>query len=300
VTTPYLVSCALLLVLSVGARALPVTPQVAADDERWFSGAPLDARAVAYLRRGTYGVVLTALSELHARGAVDASQRVRQVAPLPPSCYDDQVLTAVYAGVGWCTEPRLVALLPRVRRAIAPLRSPLVELALLVPVRRHVFSFALLGYAAGLAVAAMAESGRQPSTVVGAAAVLGLAGLAAIGPRRTIAGQRVLRAERRLLTNWVGVDAGHPEQLLAAMVAAHGRGALELLCGRFVAVGALAPRPVRLLPSIIPTVPTPITIRIPAPRVSGVPAGRPGAQVYEAPSEGPAIRVRPAWDRVAA
>src|SRR5258705_8543868 len=107
---PYLVSCALLLVLSLGARALPVTPRVADDDERWFSGEPLDPRAVAFLRRGTYGVVLTALSELHARGAVDASQRVRQVAPLPPSCYDDEILKAVYAGVGWYTEPRVVTL----------------------------------------------------------------------------------------------------------------------------------------------------------------------------------------------
>jgi uncharacterized protein (TIGR04222 family) len=301
VTTPYLVSCALLLVLSVGARALPVTPRVAAHDEEWFSGAPLDPRAIAFLRRGTYGVVLTALSELHARGAVDASQRVRQVAPLPPSCYDDAVLTAVYAGVGWCTEPRLVALLPRVRRAVRPLRPALVERGLLVPVRRHAFGLTLLGYAAGLAVAGVVESGRQPSTVVGAVAVLGLAGLAAIGPRRTVAGQRVLRAERRLLVTWVGVDEAHPEQLLAAMVAAYGRGALELLCARFVGVGALAPKPVRLVPALpVPAPrPTPITIRIAAPRRSRVPAGPP---VYEAVSDGPAIRVRPAFrqDRVAA
>jgi hypothetical protein len=204
----------------------------------------------------------------------------------------------VYAGVGWCTEPRVVALLPRVRRAIRPVRPALVDEGLLVPVRRHVFGFALLGYAAGLAVAATVESGRQPSTVGGAVAVLGLALLAAIGPRRTIAGQRVLRAERRLLVTWVGVaaeaDQARPERLLAAMVAAHGRGALEVLCDRFVAVGALAPKPVWPLPA-------PIAFRIPAPRraVGGL-VSEP--LVYEAVSEGPAIRVRPAFsrDRVAA
>ena len=166
--------------------------------------------------------------------------------------------------------------------------------------RRHVFCLALLGYAAGLAVAAAVESGRQPSTVGGAVAVLGLAGLAAIGPRRTVAGQRVLRAERRLLVTWVGVDSetdqAHPEQLLAAMVAAHGRGALELLCDRFVAVGALAPKPVRLLPAYVGPNPSPITIRIPAPRrVSGPPVYEP--PVYDAVSQGPAIRVRPAFSR---
>ena len=296
--TTYLVSfvsCGLLLALAVAARVLPVVPLVPDGDEAWFSDTPLDPRLVAYLRGGTYGVVLTALAELHARGAVDAGQRIRPVTPLPADCWDDELLTAVYAGAMWCTEPRLVALLPRVRRAARRLRPALVERGLLVPVRRQLFGLGLLAFAAGLAAAAALESGRQPSTVVTALGVLGLAGLAALGPRRTVAGWRVLRAERRLLESWVGEPGQDSKLLLAAMVAADGRGALELLCSRYVMLGSLAPA---VVPRPEPRrVPATIGITIPAPRRTLTLV----RDVYEPVSDGPAIRVRPAFrDRVAA
>src|SRR4051794_15198819 len=181
--TTYLASCALLLIGSVAARSLPITPRVGPHDEHWFDGTPLDPRAVAFLRGGVYAVVLTALAELHAAGAVDATVRARPVGPLPPESFDDDVLRSVYAGVARCTEPRLVALLPSVRRAVRAVRPELERRRLLVPVRRHVFALVLLGYAAGLAVAGLAESGlaesgRQLSTVVDTVGVLGLASLA--------------------------------------------------------------------------------------------------------------------------
>jgi hypothetical protein len=109
-----------------------------------------------------------------------------------------------------------------------------------------------------------------------------------------VAGLRVLRAERRLLETWVGSDADHPRLLLGAMVAVHGRGALELLCSRYVPVGSLAP------------VREPVAVPALAPRRlvlvhSEVWEHHEAREVYAPVSAGPAIRVRPAFaDRVAA
>ena len=174
---PYLVICGVLLVGSVLARALPM--RRVSFDEDYEDGWDLHPRELAYLRRGRYGVVLTVLTELHARGSVDLGTegpaRARQLDP--PHEYDDPLVTTVYAGLNWVRRPRLLALLPSVRRACEGIRSDLVERALLPPTRRRIFAVVLLAYAVGLAFATMVERGGQGSTMAGAAVVAGLATL---------------------------------------------------------------------------------------------------------------------------
>jgi uncharacterized protein (TIGR04222 family) len=307
----YLIVCSLLLAASIVARAMPIVARVADDDERWSADEPWDPRSVGYLRQGPYGVVLTVLAELHARGAVDArvSGRIRQLDPPADGQYDDPLSIAVYLATRWCREPHLIALLPAVRRACGGLRPGLVQRGLLPSLRRRLFAWTLLAYAAGLALATAAEHPDR-STVVGAAVVTALALALSAGPRRTVAGHRVLIVERQLLAVWTAdhtysVGVARLEPLLASMVAAQGRAALDVLCDGYVAVGAVAPkrftvaRP-RLVPRPMPpTEVEPISFRIPAPPVRR--ARTPS--VYDTLSEGPAIVVRRAFldhrDRIA-
>src|SRR5690606_6125956 len=123
-----------------------------------------------------------------------------------------------------------LAWLPRVRRACAPLRAELLDRGLLPPRRRRVFAVALLGYAGGLATATAFEHGLRGSTVVSALGVWGVAGLLSLGPRRTVAGLRELRAHRRALARAVRQGALAAEHL-ADLVAAYGVVALRELCG---------------------------------------------------------------------
>src|SRR5262249_50305747 len=152
-------------------------------------------RELGYLRSGPYGVVLTVLAELHGEGAVDASRPgpVRRLDP--PADLDDRLTVAVYSGLAWTRRPRFLALMPRVPRACTVLRSDVRERWLLPPVRRTVFSLALRGYAAGLAVATVVEDHGRGSTVVGALIVCCVA-LLLKGFSRTIAGYRELASHR--------------------------------------------------------------------------------------------------------
>jgi len=289
---PHLVICGVLLVGSVLARALPM--RRVSFDEDYEDGWDLHPRELAYLGRGRYGVVLTVLAELHARGSVDlgSGARVRQLDP--PYDYDDPLATTIYAGLNWVRRPRLLALLPSVRRACQGIRSDLVERALLPPTRRRVFSAALLAYAVGLAVATMLERGGQGSTMASAALVAGLATLLCVGPRRTLAGQREVWLHRQSLRSAIA-DGADDAAYFADLVAADGRAAVEVLCRGYLPVGALAPRSEPL--------PVPEPARIPAPPAVPLPLGwrRP---IYESVSDGPAITVRPAFvaplERVAA
>jgi uncharacterized protein (TIGR04222 family) len=289
---PYLVVCAVLLLGSVLARALPAQ-RISFDDD-YEDGWDLSPRELAYLRRGRYGLVLTVLAELHGAGAVDLSQpgRVRQLDP--PHDYDDPLAITVYAGLNWCLHPRLVALLPSVRRVSRGIRTDLVERALLAPPRRRIFAAALLVYAVGLAVATMVERAGQGSTLSSAVLVATVAAVLCLGPGRTLAGRRELQLHRRSLRAVIAgrsADAAY----LADLVAVDGWPAVEVLCGRYVAVGALAPRQV--------PVPVATPAPVPVPRVVALPVGW-RRSIYETISDGPAIAVRPAFvpaaERVAA
>ena len=111
-----------------------------------------------------------------------------------------------------------------------------------------------------------------------------------------MAGHRFLRAERRLLTGWIGeqdtTDRVTVAAMLLATVSLDGRAALELLCQEYPLAGILAPRRVRraaprLVPYLVPApaatplrVLEPIHILLPATlaernrRLSAAPAAR--------------------------
>lgn len=252
---PYLIACGVLLLASLLARTLPVARRSFDDD--YEDGWDLDPRALAYLRSGPYGVVLTVLAQLHAEGAVDASGSgaVRRLDP-PGDC-DDRLAIAVYSGLSWARRPRLVALLPRVRRACAPLRQELLDRALVPPPRRRIFSAALRLYAAGLAIAPVFETGPRGTTVVAALAVCAVAAICGLGPRRTVAGWRELATHRAALRR-VATDAPGEAAWIADVVAAHGLAGLRVLCGSYVPCGALAPP----APSYEPP---PVPVRLPRP-----------------------------------
>ena len=280
---PYLVICGLLLVGSVLARALPM--RRISFDEDYEDGWDLHPRELAYLRRGRYGVVLTVLAELHARGSVDLSTgRLAQQLD-PPHEYDDPLATTIYAGLNRVRRPRLLALLPSVRRSCQGIRSDLVERALLPPTRRRIFAAALLANAVGLGIATTMERGGQGSTMASAVLVAGLATLLCFGPLRTLAGQRELWLHQESLRAAIadGADEAH---YFADLVAAHGRAAVDVLCSGYIAVGALAPQEEPL--------PAPEPAPIPALAAVELPWGwrRP---IYESASDGPAITVRPAF-----
>jgi uncharacterized protein (TIGR04222 family) len=229
-------------------------------DDDHEDGWDLSPREVAHLRDGPYGVVLTVLAELHGEGAADLSRPgpVRRLDP--PRDLNDRLTIAVYSGLRWFRRPRLLALLPRVRRACAPLRWDLRERRLLPPVRRTLFAVTLRVYAVGLVAAAVLETDFRGSTVVGALAVTAFA-LLVRGPRRTVAGFREL-AEHRAALRRVADDHHDEAAYLCDIVAAHGLGALRVLCAGYVAAGALAPP----RPSYEPRpVPVPVLRIAPAP-----------------------------------
>jgi len=268
IPVPYLIACGLLLVLAVAARALPLVPRLGPDEDVWHSDTPWDPRVVALVRRGTYGLVLTVLAELHARGGVDARRpgALRQLDPPADGDYDDPLSVAVYLATRWCRPAWLIAWVPAVRRAARPYRADAARRGLVTPLRRRVLSLTLLLYGVGLAVAGAAQV-PQGSTVAGAVGVTGLAALLTTGPRRTVAGHRFLRAERRLLAGWIAdqdtTDPVTVAAMLSATVSLDGRAALELLCETYPLAGILAPRRVRrvaprLVPYLVPAPAVPI------------------------------------------
>lgn len=278
---PYLVVCGALLLGSVLTRALPVTRRSFDDD--YEDGWDLSPRELAYLRRGPYGLVLTVLAELHGGGSVDLSRRRIQRLD-PRHDLDDRLAVAVYAGLNWFRHPRLLARLPRVRRACGPLRTELREQGLLPPLRRRIFAAALLVYAAGLATGMTIEHELRGSTVVGALAVYGVAALLALGPIRTVAGARELMAHRRALAR---VAAEGEAEYLADMTAAYGMASIRV-CGPLIPSGALArpapsyePRPLPepvAAPGVVEPAPTrlrPVLVPVPPPVVVEFPTKRP-------------------------
>jgi uncharacterized protein (TIGR04222 family) len=286
VLEPYLVVCGLLLLGSVLARALPAARRSL--DEDYEDGWDLTARELAYLKRGPYGVVLTVLAALHAEGAVDLSDPgpVRRLDP--PRDLEDSLVIAVYSGLHWSRRPRLLALAPRVRRACAALRGDLRERRLLPPLRRRVFAAVLLLYAVGLAAATTVEDDGRGSTVVGAAAVCLAVTVLALGPRRTLAGGRELAMHAAAMARVAG-GLGRERQrasrgpgdatdsavavYLGDLVAADGLAAIRVLCGRYVACGALAPplpsyEPVRVVEPVVEPIPLTAPLRLVVPSQS--------------------------------
>jgi hypothetical protein len=195
---------------------------------------------------------------------------------------------------------RLLALLPGVRRECSIIRDDLRQRSLIPPLRRDIFAAALVAFAVGLAVAMVLENAAVGSTVAGALAASTLAVGTCLGPRRTLAGWRELSNHRRALSQVIAAGAAEAGYL-ADLVAAHGRAAIDVLCGSavvgggYIAAGALA--------AAAEPAPGPEPVRVPGPASVELPAAwrRP---VYESASAGPAIAVRRAFvagaDRVAA
>ena len=260
----YLIICALMLVTAVLVRALPVSRVSFGEDHE--DGWDLSARQVAYLRAGRYGVVLAVLAELHGEGAADLSRGVAR--RHPPRDLHDRLTVAVYSGLRWTRRPRLLALLPRVGRACAPLRWDLLERHLLVPARRRLLAVALRVYALGLATAMVIEDDYRGSTMLAAAGV-GVLTIVARGPRRTVAGFRELRWHRAALAREAAHGLGEAAYL-SDLVAAHGAGALRVLCADYVRSGALAP----LAPSYEPPVRAPEPVPAPLAPVVTLPRPR--------------------------
>ncbi len=260
---PYLVACGLLLLGSLLARLLPVARRSFDTDHE--DGWDLDARGLAYLRAGRYGVVLTVLAELHGEGAVAVPRRGRVRRLDPPHDLHDALTVAVYSGLRWTRRPRLLALLPGVRRACAPLRWELLDRSLLAPRRRMLFAGGLRAYALGLAAAMVIEDDYRGSTMLAALGV-GVAAALTRGPSRTVAGFRELALHRAAL----GREAGHgwgEAAYLTDIVAAHGVAALRVLCADYVPSGALAPPAPSYEPPARPSAPVvPVATPAPAPR----------------------------------
>jgi hypothetical protein len=168
----------------------------------------------------------------------------------------------------------LLALLPSVRRACAPLRWEMRDRRMLPARRQKVFAAWLLLYAVAFAIAGAVERHANGSTVVAAATVVALAAaLLCFAPRRTLAGARELRLHREALARVAA--ARHDEAAyLPDLVAAYGAAALRVLCRQYIASGALAPP---LVISTPPAVPQPVRVETsrPAPVDSPPAVARP-------------------------
>jgi uncharacterized protein (TIGR04222 family) len=251
---PYLVVCGLLLVAAVLVRALPL--HRSSRDSEYEDGFDLTARELGLLRRGRYGVVLTVLAQLHGEGAVDLSwgRRVRRLDP-PRDC-DDRLALAIYAGLNHTRWPRLLALLPSVRRQCRPLRQELRDRRLRPTTRRWLFATMLQVYAISLALATLVEQSARGSTVSATLVVAALAGAVSVAPRRTVAGWRELRIHRAALAR-LSESGDLDGSYLGDLVAAHGNAAVDTLCGPVIRWGGLArPRYGRLVPPTTAPVPT--------------------------------------------
>jgi hypothetical protein len=211
---------AALLALHVALRALPIRPRGGQrrGDDQPLGEQPLCAVDCALLRGGARAAVLTAQAILFVRGA-------------PPVATDPHgVLVAAVGDVaelpGWRTAWRRP-----VRRALAVLREPLVTQGLLAPTGHLAVAWCSLLGVPVVAVAAVLTQPLSLRTVVGAGGAVGLSVLLCFAPGRTIAGARVLRAQRRRFERETLGGPGAPADVdaIAMLVALQGRPALDLL-----------------------------------------------------------------------
>jgi uncharacterized protein (TIGR04222 family) len=218
---------AALLTINMALRSLPV--------RRRGDGA-LTAVECAFLRSGTRAAVLAALATLH----VSADGEL-----------DDPFERAVAEAWDVSTGTRGIARRRPVRRAAVAVREYLVTEGLMAPTGHWAIARCALLAAPVVAALAVVDPRLDLGTVLGSAVGLALAAALWLAPRRTIAGSRALRAERRRYEQVTLADADADALADAGavgmLVALQGQPALEFVTrqvSEVAAEGSLAPRSV--------------------------------------------------------
>jgi uncharacterized protein (TIGR04222 family) len=212
---------AVLLTINMALRSLPL--------RRRGDGA-LTAVECAFLRGGTRAAVLAALAALH----VSADGEL-----------DDPFERAVADAWDVSTGTRGIARRRPVRRAAVAVREYLVTEGLMAPTGHWAIARCALLAVPAVAALAVVDPRLDLGTVLGSAVGLALAAALWLAPRRTIAGWRALRAERRRYEQVTLADAD--EDALAdagavgMLVALQGRPALEFVARQVSEVAADIP-----------------------------------------------------------
>lgn len=219
-----LVFLAALLAVNLALRSWPVRQR---DEDA------LTVLECAFLRGGTHAAVLTALATLHLRVREEGPDPFEEADPLGQAepFGEAEPFEEAVADVG---DPPTgtwgIASNRAVRRAAGALRESLVARGLLAPTGHWVIArCALVGVPL---VAILGVDGPIDLTIiVGSAVAVLVAGALWLAPRRTIAGWRVLRAERRRYERVTLADpaAARDAGAFGMLVALHGRPALDLL-----------------------------------------------------------------------
>ena len=214
---------AALLTINMVLRSLPV--------RRRGDGA-LTAVECAFLRGGTRAAVLAALATLH----VSADGEL-----------DDPFERAVAEAWDVSTGTRGIARRRPVRRSAVAVREYLVTEGLMAPTGHWAIARCALLAAPVVAALAVVDPRLDLGTVLGSAVGLALAAALWLAPRRTIAGSRALRAERRRYEQVTLADAGANEHALVdagavgMLVALQGQPALEFVTRQVSEVAADIP-----------------------------------------------------------
>ncbi len=177
-------------------------------------------RALPVRRRGA--VVLTPLECGFLRGGTAAAILVTLAAP-----GDDPFDRAVAEAGDPLTGRWGIARSRGVRRAAAGLRDRLIAAGLLAPTGHFAIARCSLAAVPVVAAVALVDEALDLAAIIGSAIAVGCALALWFAPRRTIAGARALRAERR---RYERVTLAEPDATaLAMLVALHGRPALDVL-----------------------------------------------------------------------
>jgi hypothetical protein len=210
---------AALLTINMALRSFPV--------RRRGDGA-LTAVECAFLRGGTRAAVLAALATLHVS---------------PDAELDDPFERAVAEAWDVSTGTRGIARRRPVRRSAVAVREYLVTEGLMAPTGHWAIARCALLAVPAVAALVVVDPRLDLITVLGSAVGLALAAALWLAPRRTIAGWRALRAERR---RYEQVTLADPDALADAgavgmLVALQGQPALEFVARQVSAVAAEIP-----------------------------------------------------------
>lgn len=157
----------------------------------------LPAVGVGFLRRGKRGAFMTALTVLHADGLVGVSRRGLTRSRKPMRSGVDPFAAAVYAAMPAPTGARVLRGRTRVRRGLATLTRELARVGLVPGRTRWWLARGLLVVIAAISCYQLVGADRSWGVRLPYLLVM-LAVLAAgWARRRTIAGYRALRAQRR-------------------------------------------------------------------------------------------------------
>jgi hypothetical protein len=194
-----------LLAINVALRALPL--QRRGED-------PLTAVECAFLRGGIRAAVLVA----HAVPADDGADAIE--------AFELAVADAGDPPTGrWGIARRR-----GVRRAAADVRERLIGWGLMAPTGHFAIARCVLLAVPVVAAVALFDESLGLTTLIGSAVATVLAVTLWFAPRRTIAGWRALRAERRRYVQVTLAATTPPDTAaLAMLVALHGRPALDIL-----------------------------------------------------------------------